>query len=545
MYDIERLCGRISGGSANARDLRSLLLTLEAIPQIKDLLAQCHAPLLATLDQGLDLCEDLCARIEQAIVDDPPATLTEGGLFKLGFDPKLDELLDASLHGKDWMLRYETEQREATGIASLKVKYNKVFGYYIEVTRANFDLVPDDYIRKQTLANAERYFTPELKEMEEKVLGADDLRRALEYELFEALRHEVATHINRLMRTASELANLDVLAGLAQLAVRRGYVRPVMTSDGDLLIEEGRHPVVETTMTEGQKFVPNGVHLSPDRQLGIITGPNMAGKSTVIRQVALIVLLAQIGSFVPAKRAQVGVVDKIFSRVGASDNLAKGQSTFMVEMTETAHILNNATSRSLIILDEIGRGTATYDGLSIAWAVAEHLHHQIGAKTLFATHYHELTELAEDLPHAFNMSIAVKEWKEDIIFLRKLIDGPANRSYGIQVGRLAGLPLSVITRAKTILELLEAGHFDQVQALGAPPREKVATATPHAPKDDSQASDDTPGTPRPQLSLFAPSQPPPTPQETQALQALREVSVGTMTPVEALVFLDTLARSLT
>jgi DNA mismatch repair protein MutS len=568
--DIERLCGRLSSGSANARDLRSLLGTLDTIPTIKDVLADCQAELMRELDEALDPCEELCALIERAIVDDPPTTVSEGGLFKVGYNEELDEIIHLSNHGKDWMLQYEMKERAATGISSLKIKYNKVFGYYIEITKANFDLVPKRYLRKQTLANAERYYTPELKEMEDKILGAEERRATLETELFEALRKQVAGQIDRLLRTANELANLDVLAGLAELAERHEYSRPKIFQDGRLVLPEGRHPVVETTLTGGDRFIPNSVTLGPKRRLGLITGPNMAGKSTVIRQVALITLMAQMGSFVPAKNAEIGLVDKIFSRVGASDNLARGQSTFMVEMTETAHILRHATPRSLVILDEIGRGTATYDGLSIAWAVAEYLHDTIKARTLFATHYHELTELADRLPGAFNMSVAVKEWQDDIIFLRKLIEGPASHSYGIQVGRLAGLPAQVVTRAKEILTLLEThtaptarpaacappasgeGGVSVAQALRAggaqapaapaapvaPPAAQAAKRAfvpPAAPQVELQAPPERAGGKHdsPQLSLFG-SLDAVRPQERQILDALRELDPNNMTPLEAL-----------
>ena len=576
VYDIERLCGRLSAGTANAKDLRSLLGTLEVIPQIKDILEETRSDLLTTLNEALDPCEEICALIDSAIVENPPTALTDGGLFKFGYHEELDEILDLASNGKDWMLRYEAEQREESGISSLKVKYNKVFGYYLEITKSNLDKTPDNYIRKQTLANAERFFTPELKEMEERVLGAEDRRQALEYQLFEELRQKIGGDLGRLMQTASELANLDTIAGLAELAIRREYARPTMTETQTIEISEGRHPVVETTMVDGERFVPNDIHLEEARRLGIITGPNMAGKSTVIRQVALASLLAQMGSFIPAKNATLGVVDKIFSRVGASDNLAKGQSTFMVEMTETAFILNNATARSLIILDEIGRGTATYDGLSIAWAVAEYLHNAIGAKTLFATHYHELTELADDLAGAFNMSIAVKEWKDDIIFLRKLVDGPANRSYGIQVGRLAGLPNHVVSRAKGILELLEAGHFEQLEADGerkdpaqlakerelaqqararlaksrqpeqAPPTptpapESAPSPAPSAQEAPAPVSTSTPAKAQPQLSLFGGGS---SEQEKSVLDELRQTNVANMTPIQALVLLDKLSRQL-
>lgn len=585
VYDIERLCGRLSSGTANPRDLRSLLATLEVLPQLKDVLAECQSDLLVNLEDAVDPCEELCALIDSAIVDAPPATITEGGIFKLGFHEELDEILDLSNNGVDWILNYEVSQKEATGITSLKIKFNKVFGYFIEVTKANIDRVPDSFIRKQTMSNAERYITPELKEMEDKILHATERRQALEQKLFEGLRQQISSELTRLMSTASELANLDVISSLSELATRREYVRPSLNNDGVLKIVEGRHPVVETTMQSGERFVPNDVHLDPSKRLAIITGPNMAGKSTVIRQVALITLLAQMGSFVPAKSAEIGVVDKIFSRVGASDNLAKGQSTFMVEMTETAHILSNATARSLIILDEIGRGTATYDGLSIAWAVAEYLHNIIGAKTLFATHYHELTELADALTGSFNMSIAVKEWKDNIIFLRKLVDGPANRSYGIQVGRLAGLPEHVVERAKGILVLLEAGHFDDLEAHGEAKdpealraeraraqaaMDKLSThdaiieastalviepavpapAPATAPRVEESAPVAVVAAPAPehvppatkaQLSLFGGGA---SAQEAEVIEALRKVSVSNMTPIEALVMLDKLARQL-
>jgi DNA mismatch repair protein MutS len=587
VFDIERLCGRLSSGSANARDLRSLLVTLDAIPALKDVLGDCKAELLCELDEALDPCEELCALIDRAIVDDPPTTTSEGGLFKVGYDADLDEIIHLSDHGKDWMLQYEAKEKADTGISSLKIKYNKVFGYYLEVTKANFDLVPKRYLRKQTLANAERYYTPELKEMEDKILGAEDRRSTLEQELFEALRRQVAGQIDRLLRTANELANLDVIAGLSELAERQEYSRPTLFTDGRMNLMEGRHPVVETTLTGGDRFIPNSVTLGPQRRLGLITGPNMAGKSTVIRQVALITLMAQMGSFVPAKEAEISLVDKIFSRVGASDNLARGQSTFMVEMTETAHILRHATSRSLVILDEIGRGTATYDGLSIAWAVAEHLHDTIQARTLFATHYHELTELVDRLSGAFNMSIAVKEWKDDIIFLRKLIEGPASHSYGIQVGRLAGLPEAVVARAKEILARLEthsapgeppvsrpdddtprAEGVSVAQALrgrGVPapaPAAPAAPPTPVAPppaptpaptqfvaaapvEAELEPESERPGGKHdsPQLSLFG-SLDAMRPQERQILDALREIDPNSMTPLEALNVLAKLVDEL-
>jgi DNA mismatch repair protein MutS len=529
VYDIERLCGKVSSGTANARDLRSLLSTLSAIPDIEAILRDCESEYLVELEQSLDPCEEIRDLIDRALVEEPPVELTEGGLFDTGYHDELDELIEVSEHGKDWILRYETEQKEATDISSLKVKHNKVFGYFIEVTKANLHLVPDEYIRKQTLANSERYYTPELKEMEDKILGAEEKRKALEYELFQELRERVGLEIGDLLRTASDLANLDVISGLAELAQRLDYARPTITDDATLEIEEGRHPVVERTLQD-EEFVPNSVEMDPERRLLIITGPNMAGKSTVIRQVALITLLGQLGSFVPAKSARIGAVDKIFSRVGASDNLARGQSTFMVEMTEAAHILNNATERSLVILDEIGRGTSTFDGLSIAWAVAEHLHDELRAKTLFATHYHELTELTRTLDAAANMSIAVKEWQDDIIFLRKLVDGEANRSYGIQVGRLAGLPEPVVERAKQVLENLESGQFDEmgIPMPGRKPDEEPTPTRHHNPN---------------QMTLFA-SGARLDPAEEEALERLREANVNHMTPIEAMKLLDELVEDL-
>jgi DNA mismatch repair protein MutS len=528
VYDLERLCGKISSGTANARDLRSLLTTLDAVDPIRDYLTDSETPRLGFLAEALDPFDDLRGLIDSAIVEEPPVAITDGGLFKRGFDPELDEILDIAEHGKDWLLQYELDEKQRTDIGSLKVRHNKVFGYYIEVTKANLDLVPDDYVRKQTLANSERYFTPELKEMEEKILGAEERRQELEYRFFEDLRRTVGEEIAGLLRTARHLAEVDALAAFAELAVRNEYVRPEIVDDGTLEIEEGRHPVVERTI-EDERFVPNSVYLDTDEhRLQIVTGPNMAGKSTVIRQVALISLMAQMGCFVPARSARIGIVDKIFSRVGASDNLARGQSTFMVEMTEAAHILGNATEHSLVILDEIGRGTSTFDGLSIAWAVAEYLHDAIGAKTMFATHYHELTELSRTLPGAENLSIAVKEWQDTIIFLRKLVRGEANRSYGVQVAKLAGLPETVIERARTVLHNLEEGQFDE-RGLPVPSRGRPATATKTYNPD--------------QLSLFGGGD---TLKEgeRQALDALRSLQPETLTPLDALNLLARLTEQL-
>ena len=529
VYDIERLCSKVSSGTADARDMRSLLSTLDAIPDIKEKLADCQADYLVELGEALDPLDELREHIDRALVEEPPQELTEGGLFKKGFHDELDELIEVSTEGKDWILEFEAEQIEETGIDSLKVDYNKVFGYYIEVTKANLDKVPDEYIRKQTLSNSERYFTPELKEKEERILGAEEKRKELEYELFEEMRERVGLATGDLLQTASQLANLDVVSSLAELARRHEYCRPEITDDRVVDIEEGRHPVVEQ-MLEDEQFIPNPVDLRPERRMQFVTGPNMAGKSTVIRQVAIITLMAQMGSFVPADRAQIGVVDKIFSRVGASDNLARGQSTFMVEMTEAAHILNNATEDSLVILDEIGRGTSTFDGLSIAWAVAEYLHDEVKAKTMFATHYHELTDLTRQLDGAVNLSIAVKEWNDEIIFLRKLVDGRADRSYGIQVGKLAGLPQDVVDRAKQVLDNLENGEFDE---MGIPVPGQKPDEDPEATKSHNPD----------QLSMFNMAGGM-DPEEQEALEELRSLDLNAMTPLDAMNALGELRAKL-
>lgn len=530
VYDIERLCSKISSGTATARDLRNLLSTLSVIPEAKSMLHDCESGYLVELGDSLDPCADLRDHIDRALVEDPPQELTEGGLFKQGYHDELDELIDIAENGKDWLLDYEQRQIDRTGIDSLKVKFNKVFGYFIEVTKANLDKVPDDYMRKQTLSNSERYITQELEEKEEKILGAEEERKDLEYKLFQKLREKVGRRVADLLETASLLADLDAVTGLGELAAKHDYCRPEIADDRGIDIDEGRHPVVEQMLDE-DPFVPNSVALSPERRLQIITGPNMSGKSTVIRQVALITLMAQMGSFVPADSAKIGVVDKIFSRVGASDNLAKGQSTFMVEMTEAAHILNNATDKSLVILDEIGRGTSTFDGLSIAWAVAEYLHDDVGAKTMFATHYHELTELTRTLDGARNLSIAVKEWQDDIIFLRKLVDGEANRSYGIQVGKLAGLPQPVVDRAKQVLENLETGQFDE---MGIPVPGQKPDETPEPTHDNNPA----------QLSMFSVSEQGKSPEERRVLERLRDLDVHEMTPMESLQLLGEIEQEL-
>ena len=519
VYDLERLNARIAMATGNAKDLVALHHSLKRLPALLELLAGVAAPLLQELRQGIDPLADVGALIGRAIVDDPPFTLREGGLIRPGFHAELDELHRISREGKGWIARLEQEEKARTGIASLKVRFNRVFGYYIEVTRSHLARVPDDYQRKQTLAGAERFVTPALKEYEEKVLGAEERLVALEYDLFQEVRRAVAAHGTRLQATADGLATLDVLAGLADLAHDRNFCVPQMDDSTELLIEEGRHAVIEA-MNLGERFVPNDVLMDThEHQLLVITGPNMAGKSTFMRQVALIVLMAQIGSLVPAKAARVGVVDRIFTRVGASDNLARGQSTFMVEMTETANILNHATPRSLIVLDEIGRGTSTFDGISIAWAVAEYLHDnpRVAAKTLFATHYHELTDLALTRDRVRNYTVAVKEWQEQIIFLRRIVKGGASHSYGIQVARLAGLPAAVIERAREVLRNLEAGEFET----GAP-RLARSKQPPPAP---------------PQLGLFDRSDDP-------LRQRLAELDVTVLTPLEALNRLDELKRLL-
>ena len=505
--DLERTLSRLSSGSGNARDLLGLRVGLEQIPGLKATLADLgqasrlsptglrdfpqlrEAPnesetgatpvLLSDLHAQLTDCPDLVALIARAITDEPPLALREGGLIRDGFDTALDELRAAQRGGKDWIAKLQRDEIERTGITSLKVGFNSVFGYYIEVTKANLSKVPPQYIRKQTIANGERYITPELKDMESKILGAEERSVKLEYDLFQRVREEVLGRLATIQRTAAALAQLDVLASFADTARLHGYCRPHVSDEGVIQIRDGRHPVLEQAMTD-ERFVPNDAAIQGrtgvapvsnsisqskdgDRrdacptlpQIALITGPNMAGKSTYIRQVALLTLLAHTGSFLPAAEARVDLVDRIFTRIGASDDLARGQSTFMVEMSETANILNNATPRSLIILDEIGRGTSTFDGLSLAWSIVEHLHNQVGAKTLFATHYHELTELTARLPRLKNFNVAVREWNDQIVFLRKIVEGGTDKSYGIHVARLAGVPKEVLDRAKVILRNLE------------------------------------------------------------------------------------------
>ena len=455
IYDIERLSGRIVYGSANGRDMVALKLSLKRLPEVKEILAKFDNPLLRELNDNLELAEDVVDIIEKAIVDEPPITTKEGNIIKTGYNEEVDSLRYAGTNGKSIIAEIEAREREKTGIKNLKVSFNKVFGYYIEVTKSYFDLVPDTYIRKQTLTDKERYITDELKKIEETILGAEEKIVILEYELFCRVREYVATQVEKLQRIASIIAQIDTLTALAQTAEKNGYVKPIVDNSGIIEIKDGRHPVVEKCLSAGE-FVPNDTFLDfEENEIDILTGPNMAGKSTYMRQVALIVLLAQIGSFVPASFARIGVADKIFTRVGASDDLAMGQSTFMVEMTEVANILNNATSRSLVILDEIGRGTSTFDGLSIAWAVVEHISEKLKSRTLFATHYHELTELENKITGVKNYCISVKEKGDDVIFLRKIIRGGADGSYGVHVAKLAGVPFAVVNRAKEVLKQLE------------------------------------------------------------------------------------------
>jgi DNA mismatch repair protein MutS len=460
IYDIQRLLARITTGRASPRDLGHVGQTLAALPPVKAKITGRRSPLLTGLEAELDLCPDIRARLEAALVENCPLQSRDGGIIRLGYNAELDGLRELAAGGKQWIARYQAEEAEGTGIANLKVGFNKVFGYYIEVTHSHGHKIPENYIRKQTVKNAERYITPELKEYEEKVLTADERSKELEFELFVELREFVAAHVRRLQTTAGALAQLDVLAGLADLARSRNYCRPNLVDEPMVTIRDGRHPVLDSFMSDGS-FVPNDTLASSDEGLILlITGPNMAGKSTYIRQVALISLMAQIGSFVPAREATLGLADRIFARVGASDELSRGQSTFMVEMTETARILNTATPRSLVILDEIGRGTSTYDGVSLAWAVVEYLHDHLGCRTLFATHYHELTDLAKTLSSVRNLNVAVREWEEQVVFLHKIVEGAADKSYGIHVARLAGVPQEVNQRAKQILARLEQEHLD-------------------------------------------------------------------------------------
>ncbi|WP_461782433.1 DNA mismatch repair protein MutS [Prosthecobacter sp.] len=502
--DLERTSSRLSQGSGNGRDLQALAVSLEVVPTLKTLIKE--GRFLSTHDEGgykpplLELCDRLhdltpiCQEIQRAICDEPPMQIKEGGVFREGYLPALDELRAASTLGRQWIADLQNREIERTGIKSLKIKYNAVFGYFIEITKANVGSVPADYHRKQTTVNGERYITDELKRMEDKILGSEERSKALEYEQFIEVRSRVLQHLAHIQETAEAIAVLDSLGSLAETARLFNYTRPVLNETRNLFIRDGRHPVLDQNLTSGERFVPNDVTLEPEEsRLILITGPNMAGKSTYLRQTALLTLMAQIGSFLPAASAEIGLVDRIFTRIGASDDIARGQSTFMVEMNETALILNNATERSLVILDEIGRGTSTFDGLSIAWSVAEHLHDHIGARCLFATHYHEITALAQSRSAVKNYNVAVKEWNQQIIFLRKILPGCAEKSYGIQVARLAGLPENVIARAKEVLQQLESGHQPAESVKEVPVATSVPAKTRKKPRSDEDAG---------QMSLF-------------------------------------------
>ena len=522
VHDLERLNGRIALDRCNARDLIALKHSIERLPKIHYLVQGFTSQLFLKITSQWDDLADVAGLIEEAISDDPPLGTRDGGMIKPGFDAGLDDLVQNGREGKDWISRLETKERQATGINSLKVGFNKVFGYYVEVSKTHIESVPAHYVRKQTLVNAERYITEDLKAYESKVLGAEEKRTRLEYELFCEVRKSVASSNRRIARMADAVSNLDVLLALAELADQNGYVKPVVHGGDSLSLKESRHPVIEK-LVSSERFVPNTIEMDhTEQQVLIITGPNMAGKSTLLRQVALLVLMAQIGSFVPAEAASIGIVDRIFTRVGALDNLAEGQSTFMVEMQETANILNNATERSLVILDEIGRGTSTFDGLSIAWAVAEYLHDwkNRGTKALFATHYHELTDLSLTKPRVKNYNVAVKEWNEEVIFLRKLVVGGTNRSYGIQVARLAGIPVQVLNRAREILKNIESGELD-----GAGKPVFARTKKP----GDKDASV--------QLSLF-------TTADEIVINTLKKLDISNMTPLEALNQLNALRERL-
>ena len=520
VYDLERLVGKITYQSANPRDLIAFQSSLSMLPSVKCILKDMESDLLKEIYEELDPLEELCDLVGRAIQEEPPLAMKEGGIIKDGYNEEVDRLRKAKSEGKNWLADLETKEREKTGIKNLRIRYNKVFGYYLEVTNSFKDLVPDYYTRKQTLANAERYIIPELKELEDTILGAEDKLCALEYELYCEVRNTIAAELTRIQRTAKAVAKLDVIASLALVAERNNYVRPKINEKGVIDIRDGRHPVVEK-MIPNDMFIANDTYLDDKKQrISIITGPNMAGKSTYMRQAALIVLMAQLGSFVPASSANIGLVDRIFTRVGASDDLASGQSTFMVEMNEVANILRNATSKSLLILDEIGRGTSTFDGLSIAWAVVEYISNSklLGAKTLFATHYHELTELEGKISNVNNYCIAVKEKGDDIVFLRKIVKGGADKSYGIQVAKLAGVPDPVINRAKEIVEeLVTADITGKVK--------DIAVQGSETKKKTQKKLDEVDLT---QFSLFD------TVHDDDVLNELKELDISHMTPMDAM-----------
>ncbi len=526
IYDLERLISRISYKSANPRDMIAFASSLEMIPHIKQVLKEFSSPVLKQLEEEMDSLLDISGLIKKAIVDEPPLAQKDGGIIREGYNEDVDKFRRSRTDGKKWLSELEARERERTGIRTMKIKYNRVFGYSLEITNTFKDQVPDNYIRKQTLTNAERYITQELKELEDLILGAEDKLYALEYELFSEVRDRVGAEVVRIQKTAKAVAAIDVLASLSLVAQRNNYVRPKINNTGVIDIKNGRHPVVEQ-MIENDMFIANDTYLdSQKKRISIITGPNMAGKSTYMRQTALIVLMAQIGSFVPAEKANIGIVDRIFTRVGASDDLASGQSTFMVEMTEVANILRNATSKSLLILDEIGRGTSTFDGLSIAWAVVEHISNTklCGAKTLFATHYHELTELEGKISGVNNYCIAVKEKGDDIVFLRKIVKGGADKSYGIQVAKLAGVPDTVIQRAKELVEeLSDADITAAVKDLTAPKKKQKIQY------DQVDMA---------QMSLFD------TVQDNDIIDEIKGLEIGNLTPMEALNILYNLQNKI-
>jgi len=528
VYDLERLMGKINYRSANPRDLIAFANSIRMLPPIKDLLSQCKVGAVNELCDELDTLEDLCALIDDCISEDAPINIKEGGIIKTGFSEKVDSLRNAKTDGKKWLAQLEAEDKERTGIKNLRIKYNRVFGYYFEVTNSFLELVPEDYIRKQTLANAERYTNGRLKELEDTILNAEDKLFSLEYDLFTELRSKLSLSVDRILKSAHIIALADTYASLGYVASANGYVRPKINEKGIIEIRDGRHPVVEL-LTKDEMFIANDTYLDNGvNRISVITGPNMAGKSTYMRQVALIVLMAQIGSFVPAKSANIGIVDRIFTRVGASDDLASGRSTFMVEMTEVANILRNATSKSLLILDEIGRGTSTFDGLSIAWAVIEYIGNTklLGAKTLFATHYHELTELEGKIDGVNNYCIAVKEQKDTIVFLRKIVKGGADKSYGIAVAKLAGLPESVIARSNELVAQLSENDISA----------SVRSIAAYQPKKRSyKKSDDVD---KGQMSLFD------TVTDEEIIKELSELDCNNMTPMEALNALSTLCGKL-
>lgn len=519
IYDLERLITRVTYQTANPRDLIAFKNSIRMIPPIKSLLKDFSCELLKGIQENMDALEDIYAQIDACIIEEPPVLVHDGGIIKDGYNEEIDRLRKAKTEGKTWLADLEAKEREKTGIKNLKIKYNKVFGYYLEVTNSYKNLVPDYFTRKQTLANAERYITPELKELEDIILGAEDKLVVLEYDLFRVVRENVAGEVTRIQKTAKAVARLDMLASMAYVAEQNHFCRPKLNENGVIDIKGGRHPVVEK-MIHNDMFISNDTYLDNNkRRISIITGPNMAGKSTYMRQTALIVLMAQIGSYVPADSANIGIVDRIFTRVGASDDLASGQSTFMVEMTEVANILRNATSNSLLVLDEIGRGTSTFDGLGIAWAVVEHISNPklLGAKTLFATHYHELTELEGKLNNVKNYCIAVKEKGDDIVFLRKIVPGGADKSYGIQVAKLAGLPESVLERAKVIVEELSANDISDIAR-----NIQVDTSSAKKKKVTLDEVDLT------QMSLFD------TVKDDDIIAELRDVDISNLTPIEAM-----------